>query len=94
MSNGAPRPTSQELFDQICIAKGEIASLIAADLGYIGIPRSEHIHAASLMIEARMLALQTNPQNVPTKTPTEKAVQRYINLDCEYSAVIAGMADA
>jgi hypothetical protein len=89
MSNGTPRPSSQDTFEKLCTAKGEIARLIAADLGYLGIPRYEHIHAASLMVEARMLASERNPPFQKTDTPLEQALQKYLELDLEYSAVTA-----
>jgi hypothetical protein len=89
VSNGVSRPKSEEIFGQLCLAKGEIANLIAHDLGYIGVPRYEHIQAASLMIEARMLALTNNPSFLTTKTPIEMAVQRYVDLNQEYSVAVA-----
>jgi hypothetical protein len=42
------------------------------------------------MIEARMLALESSPRFLTTKSPNENAVQEYIDLDWEYSAATAG----
>jgi hypothetical protein len=89
MSNGAARQSSQRIFEQLCFAKGDIARLIAADLGYVGVPRYEHIHAASLMVEAKVLAMDNDPRFITTNTPIEKAITRYIDLDQEYSAATA-----
>jgi hypothetical protein len=89
MTNAASPPSSQEIFDRLCSAKGEIARLVAADLGYIGVPRYEHIHAASLMVEATMLAMDSDPRFMTINTPLEKAIRKYIELDREYSAATA-----
>ena len=89
MSNGPPRPSSQDTFEKLSTVKGEIARLIAADLGYVGIPRYVHIHAASLMVEARMLASESNSPFQKGNNPLEHALQKYIELDQEYTAATA-----
>ena len=86
MSNRVPPATSRQIFDELSLAKCEISNMVAAEVGYLGSPRLEHIKMADLMIEARMVALEANPNLKKPTTPIDKAVQRFIDLNREYAA--------